>query len=128
MKIIFDKPSEDFKYEISSTDIKKLFRLIPELTRHIKLVHIQAQEPNKSRFERPVRFEGLSNKINISAKGLNKISIIRELLIEIISENGSDLSLRPASYRRLTKEQMKKIEPIIFPTIESFKKTDKEIE
>ncbi len=126
MKIIFDKLNENNEYNISIKEIKTLFSLIPDLAKSIKLVHLQGQEPHMSKFERPVRFESLSKKINISAKGLDKDSIIRELLVELISQNGDDTGLRPVSYRELTKNQMSKIETVIQPIIDKFKKLNKD--
>ena len=64
--------------------------------------------------------ESFSHKINISAKGLSKDLIIKELLLELISQNGDDTLLRSASYRKLTKDQLNKIEKIIEPIIEKF--------
>ena len=54
MKIIFDKLKENHEYNISSKEIIMLFKLIPDLTKSIKLVHIQNQELNMTRFDRPI--------------------------------------------------------------------------
>jgi hypothetical protein len=122
VKVIFDKLKDNENYLISTKEIKKLFEIIPNLSKGIKIVHIQNQEPHKSRFPRPVRFEFLNSQLNISAKKLSKEVIVKEILIELISQRGDDITLRPSSYRFLTKNQIRRIENIAKPIIIEYNK------
>lgn len=122
MKVIFDRLKIGENYNITAKDIKALLKIIPELSKGIKIVHVQNQEPHKTRFPRPVRFELLSHQLNISVKDLNKELIIKEILIELISKNGDDNTLRPQSYRSLTKDQLRRISELSEPIISNFQK------
>lgn len=124
MKVIFDKLNEG-EYSISAKEIRLLFGLIPELTSFIKLVHVQGQEPAKSLFPRPARYQGLSSKLNLSVKGLDKDSIVLEILIELISQNSKHSSLRPLRGRTHTKEKLNKIKSIAAPIIDKFNEINK---
>lgn len=120
LKIIFDKLKSNEQFSISAKEIRTLFKLVPELTRYIKMVHITGQDRTGTRFSRPARYELLSSQLNVSARGLSRDEIVREMLTELVVSNGSDWSLRPASSRRLTKEQAKRVEEIVEPLFQAF--------
>lgn len=121
MKIVFDKLSGDAVYNITPKEIKALFSIVPELTSFIKLVHVQGQRPGRSVFSRPVRYEGMSHKLNISAKGMSREEIAREVFVELIASNSRDYSLRPAKSRRLSKQQQSRIDVMVLPLMDQFK-------
>ncbi|HWS59497.1 MAG TPA: hypothetical protein VN182_01060 [Flavobacterium sp.] len=115
MKIIFDKTKDNYQYPISQKDLKLLFQIIPENWKSgIKTIHFLGQEPDKTRFERPVNKISLSNKLNLSVLGLSEKDIITEILIELVQDSDFG-NLRAASYKKLTKVQTAKIKEIIEP-------------
>ena len=112
MKIIFDKTENNYQYPLTHKDVKRLIKLTPEKWKMgIKLVHFLGQEPNKTKFDRPVHFVFLSGKLNLSVIGLTEKQIIKEILIELEQRSNHRSQYRNTLTEEQLKQSLEKIKP-----------------
>jgi hypothetical protein len=84
MKFIEPKVDKPPLRTVSRSDLKFIFSIVPEeWIPELKTVVLSAEQPNKSCFNRPVIYSGYSSRLNIISRGLDRLSVLREVLYEL---------------------------------------------
>jgi hypothetical protein len=116
MEIITEKISSEPNHSVSKKDIKLVLEIVPDDWVGVAHVfNISAQLFEKTKWDRPVIQNTPTFKIH--SRGIEKLEIIKELLIDMaISPMGSQSGYAHS----LTKVQRKKIEEFINPYYQKF--------
>ena len=106
MDVIMDKVSGGEAHALSIKDVKSVHKFVAEkLDFRAKIYRLSNELPDKSRFDRPIRYDMIARKITICSRGVSKIDTIKEIFVEALQQ--TDSSLQAASFSHLSNAQAK---------------------
>jgi hypothetical protein len=112
MKIITERINQNPPHSISKQDIETILKFVPQEGFGIRTIFkISAQLYSKSKWDRPVIENGTT--YIIMSRGFSKEHIVKELLIEIFS-NQTKISFHTKAHH-LNNADRKKLEKIVQP-------------
>ncbi len=112
MKIVVDKIKSEPKHSLSKQELKFILEKLSKTSQEIKKTFkLSAQLFSSSGWDRPVICNNYT--YNILSRGVEKEKIIKELLIEIFS-NETKISYETYAHK-LNTQQRKKLEKLITP-------------
>ncbi|WP_444930264.1 hypothetical protein ACJJIF_21360 [Microbulbifer sp. SSSA002] len=106
MDVIVDKVNDNDGHSLSIKEVKSIHKFISEkLDFRAKTYRLSNELPEKSRFDRPIKYDMIARKVTICSRGVSKDEIIKEILVEALQH--TDSTLRATSYNHLSKAQTK---------------------
>ena len=107
MDVIIDKVNSGDDHSLTMKDVKSIHKFVAaQFDFKAKTYRLSSEHPDKSRFDRPVKYDMIARKLIICSRGLSKKDIIKEIFVEVLQE--TDSSLRAASFNHLSNEQSKR--------------------
>lgn len=103
-------------HTLSPRDIQAIFAAIPEEWRdhlYIHTVRLSATLPEHSWFGRPVKYSGL--RLTVCSRGRERRRALRDVLRELAVLG---LRMPPRSFRRLSRQEMHRVDRVIAPLVE----------
>ncbi len=118
MKIIFDKLDNPPRHALNRQEAKMLFGLIAkEWKLKLSAVYFKATLPYNSRFERPVIYSSLGERLNVCSRGLSRKQACQEILRELAIRA---LHIQIRMVHRLSHTELKRVDEIIAPFLLAF--------
>ena len=107
MDVITDKVNSGEGHSLAMKDVKSIHKYVAaKFDFKAKTYRLSSELPEKSRFDRPAKYDMIARKLIICSRGLSKKEAIIEIFVEVLQE--TDSSLKAASFNHLSKEQSKR--------------------